>query len=485
MSAGFIHSLFSHVSEARRLREFLFPPLPFLAEVCSITSVRIVSLLSHSLNLAATMTLFHRRAFFRASAAGLAATWFAGHGSAADAPVEIAPEPRPVLPLDFTKLTPHDTLFLTWQRDPTTTITVQWIAPPSDVIPAVRVAPRYGPAQWTNGTVLTKPFGNTDLKVYRCEFVGLTPGTEYIFQIGTASQVYCFRTMPAKATNTFTWVSGGDSGIGADAIATNILAAKQEPNFVLIAGDLGYDNGTSAKVAVQFIVNYSKHMIDPQGRLIPLVTCIGNHEVRGGYKGRRSDATYYLPLFDGLYQDTTYNVLDFGDYLSLVLLDTGHVSSIEGEQTLWLEGVLRERQDRPHLFVANHVPAYPSYRNPVGREKILGVGELQRRHWSPLFERYRVDAVLEHHDHTFKRTHPLTDGRHDKYGVPYLGDGSWGKLRTPVPPEKRPYLAKVAKAYHMTVQQLEGDQRFHVAMENGSRLIDVYTTTGKRPAKRG
>ena len=29
--------------------------------------------------------------------------------------------------------------------------------------------------------------------------------------------------------------------------------------------------------------------------------------------------------------------------------------------------------------------------------------------------------VLEHHDHTFKRTHPLKGGHIDKYGVIYLG----------------------------------------------------------------
>ena len=98
--------------------------------------------------------------------------------------------------------------------------------------------------------------------------------------------------------------------------------------------------------------------------MIPLVACLGNHEVNGGYKGTRSDATFFLPLFDGLYKDTTYAALDFGDYLSLVLLDTGHVSPVGGEQTDWLDDVLRDREERPHLFAVNHVPAYPSVRNP-------------------------------------------------------------------------------------------------------------------------
>ena len=102
-----------------------------------------------------------------------------------------------------------------------------------------------------------------------------------------------------------------------------------------------------------------------------------------------------------------------------------------------------------------------------------------------MFEKYRVPVVLEHHDHTFKRTHPLKDGVKDKYGVIYLGDGSWGKLRIPKTPEERPYLATVSGAYHMTTHRLEGEQRFHVALESSGRIADVCTTISKRPAKRG
>jgi hypothetical protein len=328
-------------------------------------------------------------------------------------------------------------------------------------------------------------FGRTDLKVHRCELTHLRPGTEYVFQIGDHVGLYRFRTMPAKANDVISFVSGGDCGIGSAAIASNQTAAKQDPYFVLIAGDLGYDNGISATTALTFIKNYSSQMVDSQGRLIPLITCIGNHEVRGGYKGQRSDATYYLPLFDGLYRETTYNVLDIGDYLSIVLLDTGHVSPINGEQTDWLAKVLKERQERPHLFVAYHVPAYPSVRSPESLLGRGGTGELQRQHWCPLLERYGVDVALEHHDHVFKRTHPLTDGLRDRYGVPYLGDGSWGKLRTPASPEKRPYLARVSRNYHITVHRLEEEQRFHIALTEYGKIADVYTTQGKRPAKRG
>lgn len=373
-----------------------------------------------------------------------------------------------------------DTLFLTWQHDPTTTMTVQWVGPTCNV-PDVYVAPHKSDT-WTATHAESRSFAHTEQRVFRAEFTGLKPGAEYRFRIGTQSTTYRFRTMPAKATDTFSFVSGGDSGVNSHAAAVNVLAAKQDPHFVLIGGDIAYDNGTSSESTLGFLRNYNRAMTDSSGRLIPLLTCIGNHEVIGGYSKSRDDAPLFLSLFDGLFHDTSYAALDFGDYLSLVLLDSGHLAPVGGEQTHWLETTLRERATIPHLFVANHVPAYPSYRAPDGGD---GTGAENRKHWCPLFEKLGVDAVLEHHDHTFKRTHPLKGGLRDKYGVPYLGDGSWGQLRAPNSPEKRPYLAAVGQAYHMTVHRLEGEQRYHVAMEEGGKLADVYATFGKRPAKKG
>lgn len=434
------------------------------------------------------MTPLNRRAFLGTSLGGLTAV-AAGHSHAG---LELAPAPRKLDELP-TNLGPQETLFLTWSGDPTTTMTVQWIGPVIAAPNSVRYVTRTG-TTWKEEPTTTRPFPKTNLKVHRAELTGLTPGTEYLLQIGLTPQVFRFRTMPAKATDTFTFVSGGDCGVNAHAVANNILAAKQEPYFAFIGGDLGYDNGTSASSALGFVRNYAKHMIDPKGRLIPLVTCLGNHEVKGGYRGKRDDATFFFPLFEGLYKDTTYATLDFGDYLSLVLLDSGHVSPIGGAQTDWLESTLRARADRPHLIAANHVPAYPSFRPssiPVPRTIVGlfggsgGTGEENRQFWCPLFERHGVDAVLEHHDHTFKRTHPLKDGLRNKYGVPYLGDGSWGQLRAPSTPEMRPYLATVGKAYHFTVHKLEGEQRYHVALEESGRIADIYGTTGKRPALRG
>lgn len=415
------------------------------------------------------MSGYRRRDFLASSLGGLAACSLE-HGIFADDKVAQGTVP--------------DSLFLTWQRDPTTTTTIQWVGKEQIANRPVSFAVATT-QEWQTEKIVLKPFPDTDLKVHRCELTGLLPGTEYKFKVGERSPELRFRTMPAKATDVISFVSGGDCGVNAHAVATNKIAAAQEPQFALLGGDLAYDNGKSPETFLGFLRNYSQQMVDRRGRLIPLVACIGNHEVNGGFKGTRDQSPHYLSVFDGLFAEQTYGVLDIGDYLSLVLLDTGHIAPIGGEQTAWLEKTLADRQERPHLIVANHVPAYPSYRAPERKLLSLGTGEENRKFWSPLFEKYKVDLVLEHHDHTFKRTHPLTGGLKDKNGVLYLGDGSWGQLRAPKRPEERPYLAAVSQAYHMTVHRLEGEQRFHVALEESGKVADVCTTFSKRPSRRG
>jgi hypothetical protein len=374
-----------------------------------------------------------------------------------------------------------NTLHLTWHRDPTTTMVVQWIGVAGETADTTIWYGETKADVWETQKPTTKPYPMTGFTVYRAELTGLTPGAEYEFKIGrSSSPTWTFRTMPAKATDAISFISGGDVGVNVHAVANNIQAARQDPMFCVVGGDLGYDNGTSVDVSLAFIRNYSRHMVAKGGRLIPLVACLGNHEVKGGYNGTREKAPFFFALFDGLYPHTTYNTLDFGDYLSLVLLDTGHISKIGGEQTAWLDKTLAARADHPNVMVVNHVPAYPSYRTMTGTAANKpGTGEEQRKFWVPLFERHRVPVVLEHHDHTFKRTRPLVGGSMDANGVVYLGDGSWGRLRAPQKPEKLTHMATMNGDYHLSLHRIQGEERFHLALDENGRVMDV-ARTGQR-----
>ncbi len=411
-----------------------------------------------------------RRSFLGAALAGLSSAHLL-HGQQA-----AQPSARDVEHAAFQP----STLFLTWQRDPTTTMTVQWVGAAGEtsdtnVYYNTELA---GPPLVQPATA--KPFPMTDLKVFRAELTGLRPGGDYRFWIGRHSPAYRFRTMPAKATDTISFISGGDCGVNAHTVANNIQAARQDPMFAVVGGDLGYDNGRSVEVSLAFIRNYSKHMIGRGGRMIPMIACIGNHEVNGGYNKPRDKAPFFYALFDGLYPETSYATLEFGDYLSLVLLDTGHTSSVGGDQASWLEQTLLARKDHPNVIAVNHVPAYPSHRAMVDKDGNDATGGPNRKHWVPLFEKYRVPVVLEHHDHTFKRTKPLLGGLAHDNGVLYLGDGSWGRLRTPNPPEKLHVLATASRDYHLSLHRIQGAERYHLALDDQGRVMDVSRTTQRR-----
>jgi hypothetical protein len=430
------------------------------------------------------MVPLSRRAFFGTSLAALAAAPLLRADAPADPPPPKTPDDPAFQP---------STLFLTWQRDPATTMTVQWVGTAGETadtkvyyspLQADRAADKPGKSDpaggWDEQETAARPYPQSDFKVFRAELTGLAPGADYQFRIGKRSPTYRFRTMPAKATDAIQFVSGGDCGVNAHAAANNAVAAKQDPMFAVIGGDLAYDDGRSVEVNLAFLRNYSKGMVGRDGRLIPLVPCIGNHEVDGGYNKPRAKAPFFYALFDGLYPETGYAALDFGDYLSLVLLDTNHTSPIEGDQTDWLEKTLKARADHPNVFVVNHVPAYPSYRRMEGVDGKAGTGEGNRKHWVPLFEKYRVPVVLEHHDHTFKRTKPLLGGRAHDDGVVYLGDGSWGKLRSPQSPEKLDYLAASSRDYHLSLHRIQGEERFHVELDENGRVMDVARTGQRR-----
>jgi acid phosphatase type 7 len=439
------------------------------------------------------MSFFSRRLFLGASLVGVAGSmaW------AQEPKLRALPEDPAFHP---------DTLFLTWHTDPTTTMTVQWVGtqgetsdnrvfyrPAMTAFNAASMAASAATSaslvntlgalnDWQTQKPIAKPYPMTDFKVFRTELSKLHPGTTYEFRIGRHSPTYRFRTMPAKSTDVISFISGGDCGVNAQTVANNIQAARQCPQFTVIGGDLGYDNGKSVEVSMAFLRNYSRHMVAPDGNLIPMIPCIGNHEVDGGYNKPRSKAPFFYALFDGLFPETGYNTLDFGEYLSLVLLDTGHTSKIGGEQADWLETTLKARKDHPNVMVVNHVPAYPSFRSATSTDKEKkGTGEDNRHYWVPLFEKYRVPVVLEHHDHTFKRTKPLIDSRADNNGVLYLGDGSWGRLRAAKSPEKLSYLATSGTEYHLSLHRIQGEERFHLALDSHGKVMDV-SRTGQRKA---
>ncbi len=374
-------------------------------------------------------------------------------------------------------------LVLTWQRDPSSTMTIDWhVQPYQSDLSSLEFKPS-GDDQWQLVEANALPFPFSQREVRRVELENLQPDTVYRFRINGFRRTYNFRTMPESLENTsLTFATGGDV-LDRQRAAThptdrritmsqmNRSVRDENPAFIAWGGDLAYADGLPDQVWrwYLFFTEIMDTLIDEDGNVIPLVVAIGNHEV---------DNDGNAPFFKSLFAfpgEAIYDVLDFNDYLSLVLLDTDHARPIEGEQTAWLEDVLAEREGIvTHLFPIYHVPGFPSYRSFEG-----GSSQRVRENWSPLFEQYGVRVTFENHDHTYKRTPPIRriDGefRIDEGGITYIGDGSWGLgPREPHDPEETWYLERAESSYSAILVTLFQNRAAFRMIDEQGRQIDEY-----------
>lgn len=364
--------------------------------------------------------------------------------------------------------------YLMWRQDPATTQVVLWHTTDPSAASQVEYRLR-GSDAWTTATGSTRPFPHAQRTIHEVTLTGLAPGSDYEYRLAGFTATETFRTLPATLDAPLKFVVGGDCGIFPAYGKLLELAARREPAFGVVGGDLAYENGDPAKSAVflQWLKVWSEKMITAAGRRIPLVVAIGNHEVQGGYHQPKEKAPYFYASF-ALPGPSSYGVLDFGDYLSLFLLDTEHNHPIPGPQTEWLAEQLRARRERPHLMAAYHVPGFPSHREFEGTQS-----RLVREHWVPLFDECGLDVAFEHHDHTYKRTYHLRGGAVDPSGTLYLGDGCMGQFARRVKPwHETWYLAASDNKQHFIQVTIEPSGRNYEAIQPQGTVIDRFAELG-------
>jgi hypothetical protein len=328
-----------------------------------------------------------------------------------------------------------------------------------------------GPADapWSRATGHGQPMPFTDRMVHTVEITGLRPDTHYHFRLGRLvtrepdgallfvahGRVHKFGTLPATLTRPVKFISGGD-----------IAYVNNEPK--------------AANRWFNFFQTWGETMITSDGRIIPVIPAIGNHEVhgdtydlRGGAPNRgvspdRALFFYTLFSFPGR---PGYNVIDVGDYLSLIALDSFHSNPVPGPQTEWLRGVLASRRTVPFVVPFYHVPAYPSYRPFSG-----AISVAIRANWVPLFDEAGVRFAFENHDHAYKVSHPLRAGQHHPDGTRYLGDGAWAvNTREVRPLDQSPYLERALSRNHVFVVTLHPDRAEFTAVDSKGEEFDRFS----------
>ncbi|WP_437881366.1 metallophosphoesterase [Pseudomonas sp. LRF_L74] len=235
----------------------------------------------------------------------------------------------------------------------------------------------------------------------------LKPDTPYVYRVkGSAgwSEWHQFRTAQARFAP-FTFIYLGDVQNDILSIASRTvrqaLRSVAHPALVVHAGDLV---AQGEKLAHDDEWGEWNQAGGYAYASIPQLTASGNHEyldtlLPDGRESRRlgphfpaqfalprngaaevADTSYFVD-----YQGVRFSVLDGTSALDLGTLNA---------QTEWLEHTLSSSQARWNIVVM-HQPIYSCAR-PTDAETLKAA-------WQPLFERYRVDLVLQGHDHCYSR----------------------------------------------------------------------------------
>lgn len=418
-------------------------------------------------------------------------------------------------------------ILLTWQRDPTTTMTVDWHSTPDDgERKSVLEYKKRGSDEWQKVTGSAHPFPYSNRTIHRAEVTGLQPATGYDIRFGEDSQSYWFRTMPANNEKPIQFAVGGDLGVSEAVAKQTRVAMQYDPEFFLWGGDIAYanDDPTRAETWYKWFEIMKESGISEDGRVIPIIAAIGDHEALGGNKLSRvyekaakgdeallkvvpyaregmseeeqkeavkrymtdlgiadnlkinnDFAIFYYSLFPFPGGPAAYNVLDFGRYMSIITLNSGHGrsggGSEGGAQRKWLEEALKERAGKvTNIFPISHHQAYPGKRNADNFfYKVI------RENWVPLYEKYGVRVAFEAHDHVYKRTVPIREEKESADGIVFMGDGGWGHHRAETNDvEKTWYLEKAEPRSYALIVTLKNGGNDYQAVDINGEVFDRY-----------
>ncbi|MFI0478146.1 MAG: fibronectin type III domain-containing protein [Candidatus Rhabdochlamydia sp.] len=363
----------------------------------------------------------------------------------------------------FPKMQP--TVYLSWENDPATSMIIHWYTEDKE---ETKIKYRkQGENTWSykEGTYIY--LGYLPLRVHSLELFDLEPNTEYEFGL-SGNKVYRFRTLAADVPLVF--AVGGDVYCYLDLMRKMAAQiAVRSPDFVVVGGDIAYTRGTKQlfkqkgwqeKRWITFFNTWSETMKTLDGRLIPIIGLLGNHDVERIGLEEEEIAYKFLP------EIRSFKVIDIGS-LSLFLLDTGHQYRVKAQEK-WLEKELEKREKNSYKMAVYHISGYPSVYSEEGITPTR-----VREYWHPHFDRYHLQIAFENHNHAYKRTYPLKNGKYHPEGVIYMGDGSWGvRTRTP---RKKWYLEKIAKVNSVCLVQIDQEKAVVEAIDIKGRVIDSVT----------
>ena len=277
----------------------------------------------------------------------------------------------------------------------------------------------YGPTLALGKRVVSE----TSVTNHVLQITGLEPHTEYHYRVGGVaedtprySRLAAFQTL--KPSGPVKLLLLGDTGRGnliQHKIAT--LLRNEEPDAVMIAGDIVYPSFTTKYEEYRHFSVYKEHM-----KSTPYFTAIGNHDLYDGDSAYLN--AFHLPtnnlLSLGLKNPTVeypfsgtehFYSFDVGDAHVSVLYNPWyafHNFSKDTNQIHWLTNDLATTS-KPWKFLLTHFPSASS--STHGWSSYDGNGVPDALDFGntiyPIVAKYGVDLMLAGHSHAFEKHNPV------------------------------------------------------------------------------
>lgn len=296
---------------------------------------------------------------------------------------------------------------------------------------------------------------------------GLEPGEQYVYRVGSGefwSEWYQIK-MP-KPENKLSFVYFGDAQTNVKSMWARVIrqsyASIPEVDFMLHAGDLINRHDRDIEWGEWFYAGSFIHA------MVPSVMTPGNHEYNNVVLSPQWKKQFNLPANGpkGIVEleETCYQV----NYpnLKIISLDGEQIDESEEFRTaqrVWVDSILTH-DPRKWTAITFH---YPMFSTKPNRDNIK-----LREEFKPIFDKHKVDIVLQGHDHAYGRGFVKneiqgTNVKDQTYGTVYVVSVS-GPKQYEVSDD--PWMDRRAA----------NTQLFQIISIEGEKLIyGAYTATGE------
>lgn len=321
----------------------------------------------------------------------------------------------------------------------------------------------------------------TVVKENRVPLFGLLPDTTHCYRLYLtayeSTAVYkafegAFTTFRDETKPYFSFLAFGDSGSGTEEQLE--LAAQMDkfsPDFIVHTGDI-LSEGLDEMADEEFFAPYAGLL-----SRAPFFPALGNHDYGRELKtqaGKGFLKANYAPFHSvpltGL--PPHYYFFDAGAARFFVLDANAFFGArfappldAESKQYKWLQHFLSKSAEKTWKFVVVHEPLYSTGAHGQLEEEVKAL--------EPLFLKYKVDLVLQGHDHNYERTHPIKEGLVDQEGgITYLTLGGGG---SPLYIQRRneDWSAKFLPVYHFAIFDVREKNLKMTVYDKAGEVVDT------------